>query len=265
MTNTKPLRVVVAGLGNMGRSHALAYHENPASRLRHSSTAPTWRCPRRSRATRSASSRFADVIRATKPDIASINTYSDSHADYAVMALEAGCHVFIEKPLATTVADAQARRRGRQGQRPEAGRRLHTAPPPVLDQADRRGAQVRPALRLPHEPQPAVLRPHLGHAQAAHADDLADRRLRRPLSRRDVPDHRRQAGRGARHGRAAHATRSTRPCTITAICRCCSTTVRSAGTRPAGADDVGDRLFREGRDLAKRLRLDRHERGRALG
>lgn len=25
----KPVRVLVAGLGNMGRSHALAYHNNP--------------------------------------------------------------------------------------------------------------------------------------------------------------------------------------------------------------------------------------------
>ena len=29
MNSGKPLRVVVAGLGNMGRSHALAYHANP--------------------------------------------------------------------------------------------------------------------------------------------------------------------------------------------------------------------------------------------
>ncbi|TJW82752.1 MAG: gfo/Idh/MocA family oxidoreductase, partial [Mesorhizobium sp.] len=29
MSSEKPLRVVVAGLGNMGRSHALAYHTNP--------------------------------------------------------------------------------------------------------------------------------------------------------------------------------------------------------------------------------------------
>ncbi len=28
-SNSKPVRVLVAGLGNMGRSHALAYHNNP--------------------------------------------------------------------------------------------------------------------------------------------------------------------------------------------------------------------------------------------
>lgn len=29
MSETRPVRVVVAGLGNMGRSHALAYATNP--------------------------------------------------------------------------------------------------------------------------------------------------------------------------------------------------------------------------------------------
>ena len=101
----KPLRVVVAGLGNMGRSHALAYHNNPGFEIAALVNRSDVKLPaelggygiRRS---------FEDVLRDEKPDVASVNTYSDSHADYAVRALEAGCHVFVEKPLATTVADA---------------------------------------------------------------------------------------------------------------------------------------------------------------
>jgi predicted dehydrogenase len=50
---------------------------------------------------------FYEGLAATRPDLASINTYSDTHADYAVAAMEAGAHVFVEKPLATTVADAE--------------------------------------------------------------------------------------------------------------------------------------------------------------
>lgn len=36
----------------------------------------------------------------------SINTYPDTHAEYALLALEAGAHVFLEKPIAVTVIDA---------------------------------------------------------------------------------------------------------------------------------------------------------------
>jgi predicted dehydrogenase len=38
----------------------------------------------------------------------SVNTYPQTHGEYARAALEAGCHVFCEKPLATTVEEAQA-------------------------------------------------------------------------------------------------------------------------------------------------------------
>ncbi len=106
MSTQKPLRVVVAGLGNMGRSHALAYATNPgfeiAALVNRSDVSLPGKLAilpiRRS---------FEEALRDEKPDLASINTYSDSHADYAVKAFEAGCHVFVEKPLATTVADAQ--------------------------------------------------------------------------------------------------------------------------------------------------------------
>jgi len=117
MSEEKPIRVLVAGLGNMGRSHALAYHNNPgfeivglvnrskpslAPELGHYEILPD----------------FEAALKELKPDLCAICTYSDSHADYAVMAFEAGCDVFVEKPLATTVADAErvvaaARKAGR--------------------------------------------------------------------------------------------------------------------------------------------------------
>ncbi|MEP9386816.1 Gfo/Idh/MocA family oxidoreductase [Mesorhizobium sp. KR9-304] len=107
MNSERPLRVVVAGLGNMGRSHALAYHENLGFEIAALVNRSDVTLPAALTGYGIRKASFEDVIRAEKPDIASINTYSDSHADYAVMALEAGCHVFIEKPLATTVADAE--------------------------------------------------------------------------------------------------------------------------------------------------------------
>ncbi|RWC31661.1 Gfo/Idh/MocA family oxidoreductase [Mesorhizobium sp.] len=106
MSSEKPLRVVVAGLGNMGRSHALAYHTNPGfeiAALVNRSDVPLPPGLSDYAITRS----LDDALRDEKPDVACIATYSDSHADYAVRAFEAGCHVFVEKPLATTVADAK--------------------------------------------------------------------------------------------------------------------------------------------------------------
>lgn len=105
MTET-PIRVVVAGLGNMGRSHALAYHTNPGFDIvalvnRSNVDLPE---PLENHTIRPS---FEETIRETRPDAVSINTYSDSHADFAVAAMESGAHVFVEKPLATTVADAQ--------------------------------------------------------------------------------------------------------------------------------------------------------------
>ena len=107
MNTERPLSVVVAGLGNMGRSHALAYHENPGFEIAALVNRSDVPLPAALNGYDIRKEAFVDVIRAEKPDVASINTYSDSHADYAVMAMEAGCHVFIEKPLATTVADAE--------------------------------------------------------------------------------------------------------------------------------------------------------------
>lgn len=50
---------------------------------------------------------YPAALETTKPDAVSINTYPDTHASYAQMALQADAHVFVEKPLATSVHEAQ--------------------------------------------------------------------------------------------------------------------------------------------------------------
>ncbi|MFK8033174.1 MAG: Gfo/Idh/MocA family protein [Hyphomicrobiales bacterium] len=100
-----PVRVLVAGLGNMGLSHALAYHHNPGFEIvglvnRSKVDLPT------ELSSYPFSHDYESALETLKPDLASINTYSDSHANYAIAAMEAGAHVFLEKPIATTVEDA---------------------------------------------------------------------------------------------------------------------------------------------------------------
>ncbi|AXI43374.1 Gfo/Idh/MocA family protein [Sulfitobacter sp. SK011] len=101
------MRVLIAGLGNMGLSHALAHHNHPDAEIvglvNRSGTVdhpdlqgyPVY-------------TDYHAALAETKPDLVCIATYSDSHAEYAIAAMDADAHVFVEKPLATTVADAQA-------------------------------------------------------------------------------------------------------------------------------------------------------------
>lgn len=100
------IRVLVAGLGNMGRSHALAYHRNPDFELVGlvNRSTPVLDAELAGYA---ITPDYHEALARLKPDLVCIATYSDSHADYAIAAMEAGAHVFVEKPLATTVADAR--------------------------------------------------------------------------------------------------------------------------------------------------------------
>ncbi len=106
---SKKLKVLVVGCGNMGTSHARAYHQlddfeivglvsrGPASREKLSKELgglPTF-------------GDFDMALKATQPDVVSINTYPETHAEYATKSLKAGAHVFLEKPLANSVAEAQ--------------------------------------------------------------------------------------------------------------------------------------------------------------
>ncbi len=99
------MRVLIAGLGNMGRSHALAHHHHPDAEIVGLVNRSEVDAPEELRGYPLFRS-FEEGM-ASGPDLVVIATYSDSHADYAVAAMEAGAHVFVEKPLATTVADAR--------------------------------------------------------------------------------------------------------------------------------------------------------------
>lgn len=108
---TQPVRVLVVGVGNMGQSHAKAYHHLPGFEL-------VGLMSRTIRAKRGGLAPelqgyplfedFATALREARPDAVSINTWPNSHADYAIRAMDAGCHVFMEKPIATNIADAEA-------------------------------------------------------------------------------------------------------------------------------------------------------------
>ena len=101
-------RVLVVGLGNMGMSHALAYTRIPGLEV-------VGVCTRHidevkipgALADAKKYSDYDTALTDSKPDIVSINTLPDTHADYAIKAMEAGAHVFVEKPLAETVESAQ--------------------------------------------------------------------------------------------------------------------------------------------------------------
>jgi len=105
-SNDGPVSVVVAGFGKMGRRHALAYLGNAGFQVAGLVNRSNVELP----AVLSGYEilpNLKDALDDLKPELCSINTYSDSHASYAIMAMEAGCHVFVEKPLATSVEDAE--------------------------------------------------------------------------------------------------------------------------------------------------------------
>ncbi|MFD2081715.1 Predicted dehydrogenase [Actinopolymorpha cephalotaxi] len=103
------LRVLVVGLGNMGRSHALAYARIPEYDVvgvctRHVTDLDL---PEPLKDAKRFTS-YEQALAELRPDVVSINTLPDTHATYAIQAMEAGAHVFVEKPLAESVESAQA-------------------------------------------------------------------------------------------------------------------------------------------------------------
>ena len=103
------LKVLVVGCGHMGTPHARAYQ-----RLKEFEIVGLVSRGSESRERLSSElgglpmfSDFYQALVETSPDVVSINTYPDTHFAYVRASLKAGAHVFVEKPLATTVSEAE--------------------------------------------------------------------------------------------------------------------------------------------------------------
>mgnify|MGYP003456740911 FL=1 len=104
------LRIGVIGAGSIANMHLKSYAANPDVVL----VGIYDKNPERAR---EKAERFG-VVHAVETleallsrddiDAVSICTWNDSHAELAIAALDAGKHVLVEKPLSTTVAEAEA-------------------------------------------------------------------------------------------------------------------------------------------------------------
>ncbi|MCB9890034.1 MAG: Gfo/Idh/MocA family oxidoreductase [Planctomycetes bacterium] len=102
------LRVLVVGCGNMGTSHARAYAALEGFEIVGLVSRGAESRDRLAREVGQPATfaSFTEALATTKPDVVSINTYPETHYDYCKASLEAGCHVFLEKPIANTVHEA---------------------------------------------------------------------------------------------------------------------------------------------------------------
>lgn len=106
---SSPIRILIVGCGNMGAAHAAAYHQMDEFEI----------CGLVARGESKVTvnkklgtsyplfDNFEKALTETKPDAVCISTYPDTHEEFALKALEAGCHIFIEKPLADSISGCE--------------------------------------------------------------------------------------------------------------------------------------------------------------
>ena len=109
MTSAAPFRAGMVGAGNICEFHVAAVQRAPgrragrrsatSTRARAEEAAAKWRRPRPSTSLDALVDAGANVIHVLTPPSA--------HAKVAIEALERGCHVLIEKPIAESVEDAR--------------------------------------------------------------------------------------------------------------------------------------------------------------
>jgi len=107
--NSGSLKVLIVGCGNMGVSHARAFHNMPGVEIaglvsrgeskQLLATKLSLQVP--------LFDDFGIALATVSPDAVCISTYPDTHEAFTLAAIEAGCHVFVEKPLAPGIEGAR--------------------------------------------------------------------------------------------------------------------------------------------------------------
>jgi predicted dehydrogenase len=106
---TSPIKILVVGCGNMGASHAKAYHMMPEFEICGlvSTGISKQKLNDQLGGVYPLFDNYELALEETKPDAVCISTYPDTHEAYAIIAFEKGCNVFMEKPIADSVAGAE--------------------------------------------------------------------------------------------------------------------------------------------------------------
>lgn len=103
------LRALVLGSGFAGQGHAMALRDNAVEIVGMASRTQTiveqiasdMDIPY-------ATTNWQQALEELKPDIVAVGTPGGAHIEPVLVALEQGCHVLCDKPLATTASDAKA-------------------------------------------------------------------------------------------------------------------------------------------------------------
>lgn len=109
------LRIGIIGTGGIAGAHVRAYKQMEDIEIvagadiipgKARKALDGWELPKAK-----AFETVAEMLKEMKLDAVSVCTYNSTHAVCAIEAMEAGCHVLLEKPMTVTLEDAQAIRR----------------------------------------------------------------------------------------------------------------------------------------------------------
>ncbi len=150
------LRVGVVGVGVMGTQHAEAYARNPLCEL--VAVADV-----RPESAEAAAERFgaaayggaAEMLAECEVDAVSVCTSDGAHVEPALACFAAGKHVLLEKPIATTIDDADA----------------------IIDAASRAGVRLLVGHIVRFDPRYALVKQRLDDGELGELDAVFARRL----------------------------------------------------------------------------------------